>query len=164
MSNSLLINFSLPIFLTFTDAMASNMHTYFGEEGDDVDVQGYASFPEQKVFHPVQEPLRREEKEDGEEPLSRCRSRRRLRLPQAQARARHTRFDDAEEAEEVTGPATDVGTTRLWWSFRRPIEADPLEGTCFQINNHSVFSILNVFIISEWGSRYSQILKFFYFR
>lgn len=76
--------------------MASNMHTYFGEEeGDDVDVQGYASFPEQEVFHPVQEPLRREEKEDGEEPLSRCWSRRRLRLPQA--RARHTRFDDGEE-------------------------------------------------------------------
>ena len=143
MSNSLLINFSLPIFDTFTDAMDSNTHTYFGDdEGDDVCIEGCASFPEQKVFCAVQEPRRRVDVQGGEEPADRSRSRsggrRKLRLPQA--RARHTMFDsDEEEAEEVTGPALDVGITRRSWAFRRPVEADPLEGKCFQINNHSVF-------------------------
>ena len=143
MSNSLLINFSLPIFDTFTDAMDSNTHTYFGEdEGDDIRIEGCASFPDQEVFCAVQEPRRRVDVEGGEEPAdrsrSRSRSRRKLRLPQA--RARHTIYDsDEEEAEQVTGPALDVGSTRLWWTFRRPVEADPLEGTCFQINNQSVF-------------------------
>ena len=136
MSNSLLINFSLPIFLTFTDAMASdrNTHTLFGEtEKEDVVVEGYASLPEQKVFHTFKEPRRREEIEKGEETLNR--NRKQLRLPEA--RSRHFIFDDGEE-EEATGPAIDVGMTRLWWSFRRPIEVDPLEGTCFQINNQTV--------------------------